>query len=141
MAGRERNPWERARPLVLAAEVRLLPRGVARVPRLVGRGAARRRRHYNPRHMDKEEIRRRLALSCPPGELERWGAAPPGGGAAPLMPAAVLVALVASPQGPEIILTQRTAEMRNHPAQISLPGGRIEPEDGSPAQAALREAW
>jgi 8-oxo-dGTP pyrophosphatase MutT (NUDIX family) len=57
------------------------------------------------------------------------------------MPAAVLVALVASPRGPEIILTQRTAGMRNHPAQISLPGGRIEPEDGSPAEAALREAW
>ena len=91
--------------------------------------------------MDKEEIRRRLALSCAAGELEGLGAAPAGGGGAPLMPAAVLVALVASPQGPEIILTQRTAEMRNHPAQISLPGGRIEPEDGSPAQAALREAW
>ena len=85
--------------------------------------------------MDKEEIRRRLALSCPPE------AAPPLGGGAPLTPAAVLVALVASPHGPQIILTERTAEMRNHPAQVSLPGGRIEPKDGSPAEAALREAW
>jgi 8-oxo-dGTP pyrophosphatase MutT (NUDIX family) len=91
--------------------------------------------------VDKEEIRRRLALSCPPEELGGLGAAPPLGGAAPLTPAAVLVALVASPRGPEIILTQRTADMRNHPAQISLPGGRIEPEDSSPAEAALREAW
>jgi 8-oxo-dGTP pyrophosphatase MutT (NUDIX family) len=87
--------------------------------------------------VDKEDIRRRLAFSCPP----EAGAAPPPGGGAPLVPAAVLVALIASPQGPEIILTQRTAEMRNHPAQISLPGGRIEPEDGSPVEAALREAW
>ncbi len=69
-----------------------------------------------------------------------------GGGAprvagTPPVPAAVLIALVASPRGPEIILTERTAEMRNHPAQISLPGGRIEPGDSSPAAAALREAW
>jgi 8-oxo-dGTP pyrophosphatase MutT (NUDIX family) len=107
--------------------------------------------------MDKEEIRRRLALSCPPEELgglqagtvkavrhsdqDCVGGPEDDAVGAPLMPAAVLVALVASPQGPEIILTQRTAELRNHPAQISLPGGRIEPEDGSPAAAALREAW
>ena len=86
--------------------------------------------------MDKEDIRRRLTGSCPPE-----GAAPPPGGGASLTPAAVLVALVPSPRGPEIILTLRTAEMRNHPAQVSLPGGRIEPSDGSPAEAALREAW
>ena len=91
--------------------------------------------------MDREEIRRRLALSCPPEELEGSRAAAIRPAAVPLVPAAVLVALVASPQGLGIILTQRTAEMRNHPAQISLPGGRIEPEDGSPAEAALREAW
>jgi 8-oxo-dGTP pyrophosphatase MutT (NUDIX family) len=87
--------------------------------------------------MDKEEIRRRLAASagCAPET------APSPVLAALLVPAAVLVALVNSPQGLEIVLTQRTAELRNHPAQISLPGGRIEPDDGSPAAAALREAW
>lgn len=85
--------------------------------------------------MDKEEIKRRLASSCPPevGEMPA--------GATHLAPAAVLIALVATSHGPEIVLTQRTAEMRNHPAQISLPGGRIEPEDAGPAEAALREAW
>jgi 8-oxo-dGTP pyrophosphatase MutT (NUDIX family) len=92
--------------------------------------------------MDKNEIRRRLSGSCLPGPD-----APPAGWAASsdgptlLTPAAVLVGLVASPRGPEIILTLRTAEMRNHPAQISLPGGRVEPEDAGPADAALREAW
>lgn len=57
------------------------------------------------------------------------------------VPAAVLVALVASPHGPQVILTERTAELRNHPGQISLPGGKIEPGDSSPAAAALREAF
>jgi 8-oxo-dGTP pyrophosphatase MutT (NUDIX family) len=88
--------------------------------------------------MDKEDIRRRLALSRPmdgPVTVDEPVAA------AALTPAAVLVALVASPRGPELILTQRTADLRNHPSQISLPGGRIEPDDAGPAGAALREAW
>jgi 8-oxo-dGTP pyrophosphatase MutT (NUDIX family) len=85
--------------------------------------------------VDKEDIRRRLAASCRPEETGEDRQSP----VAPV-PAAVLVAMVGSPQGPEIILTQRTAELRNHPAQISLPGGRIEPGDRSPAAAALREA-
>jgi 8-oxo-dGTP pyrophosphatase MutT (NUDIX family) len=92
--------------------------------------------------MDKNEIRRRLSGSCLPGPdapQAGWAASPDD--PTLLTPAAVLVALVASPRGPEIILTLRTAEMRNHPAQISLPGGRVEPEDAGPAEAALREAW
>jgi 8-oxo-dGTP pyrophosphatase MutT (NUDIX family) len=59
---------------------------------------------------------------------------------APLTPAAVLLGLVARPGGPHIILTQRTAHLRDHAGQISLPGGRIEPDDDGPAAAALREA-
>src|SRR5215208_6630672 len=55
-------------------------------------------------------------------------------------PAAVLVCLVARPDEPYIILTQRTAHLRDHAGQISLPGGRIEPDDEGPAAAALREA-
>ena len=59
---------------------------------------------------------------------------------AALTPAAVLLGLVARPGGPQVILTQRTAHLRDHAGQISLPGGRIEPEDDGPAAAALREA-
>lgn len=55
-------------------------------------------------------------------------------------PAAVLVGLVARPDEPHIILTQRTAHLRDHAGQISLPGGRIEQDDAGPAAAALREA-
>jgi 8-oxo-dGTP pyrophosphatase MutT (NUDIX family) len=55
-------------------------------------------------------------------------------------PAAVLLGLVARPDGPSVILTRRTAHLRDHAGQISLPGGRIEASDDGPAAAALREA-
>jgi 8-oxo-dGTP pyrophosphatase MutT (NUDIX family) len=38
-----------------------------------------------------------------------------------------------------VLLTQRTAHLREHAGQISFPGGRVEPEDASPAHTALRE--
>jgi len=53
-------------------------------------------------------------------------------------PAAVLVPIVDRPE-PQVLLTLRT-ELRNHPGQIAFPGGKIDPQDGSPAAAALREA-
>jgi 8-oxo-dGTP pyrophosphatase MutT (NUDIX family) len=56
-------------------------------------------------------------------------------------PAAVLLGLVARPNEPHVILTQRTAHLRDHAGQISLPGGRLEPSDSGPADAALREAF
>ncbi len=56
-----------------------------------------------------------------------------------LMPAAVLVAVVDRP-APTVILTQRPESMRKHPGQISFPGGRIDPGDDGPVDAALREA-
>ena len=55
------------------------------------------------------------------------------------MPAAVLVAVVERPQ-PGVILTLRPETMRKHPGQISFPGGRIDPGDDGPIDAALREA-
>lgn len=58
---------------------------------------------------------------------------------APLVPAAVLVSLVLGPQ-PGVLLTRRTAHLNKHPGQVCFPGGRIDPGDASPEQAALREA-
>ncbi len=55
-------------------------------------------------------------------------------------PAAVLVPLVNRPEGLQVLLTQRSAELPDHPGQISFPGGRVEPDDASAAAAALREA-
>jgi 8-oxo-dGTP pyrophosphatase MutT (NUDIX family) len=55
------------------------------------------------------------------------------------VPAAVLVPLVNRPQGLQLLLTQRSAHLPDHPGQISFPGGRVEPGDADPASAALRE--
>jgi 8-oxo-dGTP pyrophosphatase MutT (NUDIX family) len=60
-------------------------------------------------------------------------------GVAAVRPAAVLVAVV-DREVPAVILTQRTADLTSHAGQIAFPGGKIEPEDASPAGAALREA-
>lgn len=54
-------------------------------------------------------------------------------------PAAVLVAIVDRPL-PTVILTLRPDTMRQHPGQVSFPGGRIDPHDDGPVAAALREA-
>lgn len=56
-----------------------------------------------------------------------------------LMPAAVLIAITDRPE-PGVILTQRTANLKRHAGQISFPGGRIDPSDSGPIEAALREA-
>ena len=54
--------------------------------------------------------------------------------------AAVLIALLPSPQGLRVLLTRRPESMKDHPGQISFPGGRAEPQDASVHQTALREA-
>lgn len=58
----------------------------------------------------------------------------------PPIEAAVLVPLVEREDGYSVLLTQRTAHLRDHGGQISFPGGRIEPYDSSPEDAALRES-
>jgi 8-oxo-dGTP pyrophosphatase MutT (NUDIX family) len=57
----------------------------------------------------------------------------------PIRPAAVLIAVVDHPQ-PTVLLTQRSAHLNDHAGQISFPGGKIDPTDASPLDAALREA-
>jgi 8-oxo-dGTP pyrophosphatase MutT (NUDIX family) len=57
-----------------------------------------------------------------------------------LTPASVLFPIVLRQSGPSVLLTQRTAHLKDHPGQISFPGGRVEPADASPAATALREA-
>jgi 8-oxo-dGTP pyrophosphatase MutT (NUDIX family) len=54
--------------------------------------------------------------------------------------AAVMVPLVDRPAGLTVLLTQRAAHLKDHPGQISFPGGRLEPHDAGPWEAALREA-
>lgn len=57
-----------------------------------------------------------------------------------LREAAVLVGLVRRADGLQAVLTRRTDTLRHHAGQVSFPGGREEPGDGGPLQAALREA-
>ncbi len=54
--------------------------------------------------------------------------------------AAVLVPIIDRPSGLTVLLTQRTAHLRDHPGQVSFPGGRCEPRDADPQATALREA-
>ncbi|MFW2403464.1 MAG: CoA pyrophosphatase [Gammaproteobacteria bacterium] len=57
----------------------------------------------------------------------------------PLIPAAVLVPLVTHGDEIAMLLTQRTAHLKDHPGQISFPGGRSEPGDAGAVETALRE--
>ncbi len=55
--------------------------------------------------------------------------------------AAVLVGLFEARGQPHVVLTQRAGSLRDHPGQVSFPGGRVEADDPSPEATALREAW
>jgi 8-oxo-dGTP pyrophosphatase MutT (NUDIX family) len=54
--------------------------------------------------------------------------------------AAVLIPLLLKEDGLSVLLTQRTNHLRDHAGQISFPGGRMDPEDLSPDDTALRES-
>jgi 8-oxo-dGTP pyrophosphatase MutT (NUDIX family) len=54
---------------------------------------------------------------------------------------AVLVLLGEDPSyGPDVLVLQRAATMRNHPGQPAFPGGAADPGDADAAATALREA-
>ncbi|MEE8333088.1 MAG: CoA pyrophosphatase, partial [Alphaproteobacteria bacterium] len=68
-----------------------------------------------------------------------WPAASHDDDGSPFSSAAVLVPLVAHPDGMTVLLTQRTETLRAHAGQISFPGGRFAPGDVTPEDTALRE--
>ena len=76
-----------------------------------------------------------------PGSLrhseESWGRLP---ASEPIAPAAVLVAVVERAGALSVLLTRRAERLARHAGQISFPGGRADPEDGTPQRTALREA-
>lgn len=57
-----------------------------------------------------------------------------------LRDAAVLVPVVDHGEQATVLLTKRAEKLRNHSGQVAFPGGRIDATDGSPEEAALREA-
>jgi 8-oxo-dGTP pyrophosphatase MutT (NUDIX family) len=95
-----------------------------------------------------EDLRARaaakLSLEVPAGHAAGRGSQSAGAahraGTAILRPAAVLVPLVARPEGATILLTQRASALSRHAGQIAFPGGRIDATDATPLAAALREA-
>jgi len=58
----------------------------------------------------------------------------------PLRPAAVLVPLTQREIGMQMLLTERTHTVRDHPGQVAFPGGMAEPEDKDLLATALRES-
>ncbi|MEL6920517.1 MAG: CoA pyrophosphatase [Pseudomonadota bacterium] len=53
--------------------------------------------------------------------------------------AAVLIGVQERGGEPHVLLTKRTKALRTHSGQIAFPGGRIDPQDASPEDAARRE--
>lgn len=84
-----------------------------------------------PRHQPRDWILPGLSAA----DSETYRRALPS---API-PAAVLIPLVER-RRPTVLLTERSAQLRNHAGQVSFPGGHIEASDAGPAAAALREA-
>lgn len=82
------------------------------------------RRHFSAPHDWLPEL---------PGDGSSFGNREPAA-------ASVLVPLVQRPQGLQVLLTRRTAHLRDHAGQISFPGGRAEAHDVDAAATALREA-
>jgi 8-oxo-dGTP pyrophosphatase MutT (NUDIX family) len=66
------------------------------------------------------------------------GFLPPSDGSA--RQAAVLMLFGEGAEGPDVLLTERSHDMRSHAAQVSFPGGGRDPGDRGPEHTALREA-
>lgn len=62
----------------------------------------------------------------------RWQGAP--------RDAAVLIGILERDAGLSVVLTQRTGHLKAHAGQVAFPGGKIDPTDAGPVEAALREA-
>jgi 8-oxo-dGTP pyrophosphatase MutT (NUDIX family) len=89
---------------------------------------------------DAAWLRARLAGPAPADEDDTgsWADDAAFAGAV-LTEAAVLVPIIVA-AAPGILLTKRTETLSRHAGQVSFPGGRIDPTDASPEDAALREA-
>lgn len=103
-----------------------------------------------PSHEFFDRARTRLSLDVPAALTDLTATAVRGdldlddtlwekAGVKATKPAAVLVPVVERAE-PSVLLTMRTPDLRSHSGQIAFPGGRIDPDDPTPLDAALREA-
>src|ERR687888_50588 len=88
--------------------------------------------------LDVAELRRRLAR--PAAAASIYGDDRDEREVAGNTAAAVLVPIIAHPEGLTVLFTRRTTQLKAHSGQVSFPGGRAEPGDASPQHTALREA-
>ena len=58
-----------------------------------------------------------------------------------LTKSSVLIPIVFDDGNYSIILTYRSADLKDHASQISFPGGRIDAQDASPVHTAIRETY
>lgn len=75
--------------------------------------------------------------------VQRTAHLPGGRESAVLMlfgPAPEGVERIGNSGGATLVLTERAHTLRSHPGQVSFPGGRVDPTDDGPVDAALREA-
>ncbi|MQA83071.1 MAG: NUDIX domain-containing protein [Streptosporangiales bacterium] len=72
-----------------------------------------------------------------PGAISPSTYRPPAEGG---RPSAVLVLFGEGPRGPDVLLIERSADLRDHAGQPAFPGGGVDPGDPGPVAAALREA-
>lgn len=95
-------------------------------------------RPIDPSRLQSAALRERFAAP-PSWEPETRGDGRVLEGRAPRA-ASVLVPLIERAGGLTVLLTRRTAALRDHAGQISFPGGRAEPDDVDAVATALREA-
>ena len=88
--------------------------------------------------MQVEDLRERLRRAPPAFTV--FGDDGTEGRAAASTVAAVLIPVIAHPQGLTVLFTQRTTHLRSHSGQVSFPGGRAESSDPTAEFTALREA-
>lgn len=91
-------------------------------------------RHLHAQPLDEPLARQRGDHE---GQDEPMSAPDPAGFKA----AAVLVPVVMREREAMVLLTQRSMRLSSHAGQIAFPGGRIDPQDEGPAEAAHREAF
>ncbi|RPI20910.1 MAG: CoA pyrophosphatase [Chloroflexota bacterium] len=93
--------------------------------------------------LSEQDLIRSLAaahnrLSARPSDIERF---PPELLPGEPRPAAVLIPMLRLDGSWHILFTRRTDSLAEHSGQVAFPGGRADPEDRSPEETALREAY